>query len=313
MEVITQIVMNAYRKMQGNLPMHNAVKVKDSKCHINMMMKKFLFLLILFLISFSYAQQIEVDKRFVAPKYSQEVKDQSNLVVQYNLTFTDGKDKKLELKTILQLGDKYSKFSDINAMSRDSLIKAHSLLESVGAKELNDLGRYNIHYKKNILKDFVSNILFCQERISKTVYQYSEAMPVQHWVLTNEKKYLLGYLCKSATLTFRGRKYKAWYTEEIPKNDGPYIFQGLPGLILKITDEHGQYDFTAVGIVKKKMDIYWRNESGIETVSRENFRKIQRNYFENPGIFMSGKAYDDTGKIISIPINKNLYAPLELE
>jgi GLPGLI family protein len=138
-------------------------------------------------------------------------------------------------------------------------------------------------------------------------------MPVQHWVLTNEKKSLLGYLCKSATLTFRGRKYRAWYTEEIPKNDGPYIFHGLPGLILKITDEQGQYDFTAVGIVKKKMDIYWRNESSIETVSRENFRKIQRNYFENPSIFMSGKAYDDVGKIISIPINKNFYTPLELE
>ena len=124
---------------------------------------------------------------------------------------------------------------------------------------------------------------------------------------------LLGYKCKSASTTFRGRKYKAWFTEEIPKSEGPYIFNGLPGLILKITEENGLYDFTAVGIEKKTMDIYWRNEDTIIPVTRENFRKMQQNYFENPSIFMSGKAYDESGKEISLPSQRRLYLPLELE
>lgn len=131
--------------------------------------------------------------------------------------------------------------------------------------------------------------------------------------MENSQTVLLGFKCKSAGMSFRGRLYKAWYTEEIPKSDGPYIFQGLPGLILKITDENGQYDFTAIGIEKNKMVIYWRNEDNIVSISRADFRKMQQNFFENPSIFMTGKAYDESGKEISLQNKNRLYIPLELE
>ncbi len=35
----------------------------------------------------------------------------------------------------------------------------------------------------------------------------------------------------------------AWYTTEIPINDGPYKFFGLPGLIIKLYDEKEHYVF----------------------------------------------------------------------
>ncbi len=276
-------------------------------------MKNILCLLLFFQFYIFYGQEFSMEKRFSAPKFRSEIKEKADFVVLYEITFSDGKEKKSTTQTLLQIGHNYSKYLDVNTLGRDSLIQAHSKLESVGAKELNELGKYNVAYKKSVLKNYLSNSVLYQERLSKSVYQYSEPIPKQKWILENSEKNLLGYKCKSASTTFRGRQYQAWYTEDIPKSDGPYIFHGLPGLILKITDKNGQYDFTAIGIEKKKMDIYWRNEENIVPISRENFRKMQQNYFENPGIFMPGKAYDETGREISLQNRKRLYMPLELE
>ena len=45
-----------------------------------------------------------------------------------------------------------------------------------------------------------------------------------------------------------GRKWTAWFTTEIPIQDGPYKFRGLPGLIVKIEDETKSHCFALNGI-----------------------------------------------------------------
>jgi GLPGLI family protein len=47
-------------------------------------------------------------------------------------------------------------------------------------------------------------------------------------------------------VTYAGRDYKAWFTNEIPVSDGPYKFYGLPGLIVEIEDSKKQYTFELV-------------------------------------------------------------------
>ena len=267
----------------------------------------------MFQLYFVDGQVFTTDRRYSTTKYSSELKGFSEFVVLYNITFSNGKDKTATTQAYLQLGERFSKFLDVNTIKRDSLLKEQSNFETVGAKEINELGKYNVIYKKNVLKDLSSNTIFVQERVSKNVYQYQEPIPKQNWILTNDKMTILGYQCRSAKLTFRGRNYIAWYATGIPKSDGPYIFAGLPGLVLKITDEQQEYDFSAIAIEKKKVNIYWRNEKNIVTVSRDDFRKIQRNYFENPGLFLSSKAYDETGKEMLPQIPTRYYNPLELE
>jgi GLPGLI family protein len=70
------------------------------------------------------------------------------------------------------------------------------------------------------------------------------------WKLTEDKKEILGMLCKSARTQFRGRSYTVYYTEEIPVSDGPWKFGGLPGLILEFTSDDMVYGFKAVEIDK---------------------------------------------------------------
>lgn len=54
------------------------------------------------------------------------------------------------------------------------------------------------------------------------------------WKITENTKEILGYTCQEATGDFRGRKYKAYFSQDLPFKNGPYKFDGLPGLILEV-------------------------------------------------------------------------------
>lgn len=102
------------------------------------------------------------------------------------------------------------------------------------------------------------------------VYQYVEPVPELKWKILSKSKTILGYNCQCATVTFRGRDYEAWFTADIPLSYGPWKFQGLPGLILEVTDSKNEYRFTANGIQKVK------DEKNIMMFDEE-IRSIKRN------------------------------------
>ena len=77
---------------------------------------------------------------------------------------------------------------------------------------------------------------------------YTEPMYQQHWTLSDEQLSILGYDCQKATCQWRGRTFEAWFTTKIPTRLGPWIFGGLPGLILKIYDKDHLYTWEAVEI-----------------------------------------------------------------
>jgi GLPGLI family protein len=54
---------------------------------------------------------------------------------------------------------------------------------------------------------------------------------------------IAGLPCYKATTQHGGRRYTAWYSPQIPIPDGPYVFQGLPGLITKVVDADQLYRF----------------------------------------------------------------------
>jgi GLPGLI family protein len=58
-----------------------------------------------------------------------------------------------------------------------------------------------------------------------------------NWELHTETKKIGNFNCQKATITFRGRNYTAWFTNEIPVRYGPWKFQGLSGLILEVYDD----------------------------------------------------------------------------
>lgn len=81
-----------------------------------------------------------------------------------------------------------------------------------------------------------------------SMFRYTEPYEAQTWEISDSTKNILGYECIMASSDYHGRHWTAWFTPEIPIQDGPWILSGLPGLILEAKEESGQHQFTATGI-----------------------------------------------------------------
>ena len=112
---------------------------------------------------------------------------------------------------------------------------------------------------------------------------YHDKTATQDWVIQNDTETVAGYLCQKATCNFRGRNYEAWFALDIPINNGPWKFGGLPGLILKIYDmdnlhvlECTHIDFFQHAYPVKKHEF----TTYIET-SHDKFRKLIKDIYDD--------------------------------
>lgn len=108
-----------------------------------------------------------------------------------------------------------------------------------------------------------------------------------NWEITNEIDTILGLSCTKAITNYGGRRYYVWFAPEVPINDGPWTFQDLPGLMIKVTDDQGWYDFTATNIITKKTKRYlkpdWINQHS-RKIDRKTFVDKMTRLKHNPGI-----------------------------
>ncbi len=76
------------------------------------------------------------------------------------------------------------------------------------------------------------------------------------WKFEDGIKKIGSFSAHKATAYFRGRKYEAWFTPEIPIGLGPWKFHGLPGIILEIKDEElgVQFLFSSIQIPFENKD-----------------------------------------------------------
>lgn len=109
--------------------------------------------------------------------------------------------------------------------------------------------------KTFIYKDFAKKKMILSDRVDRNQYLINDSLQIFKWKITKEKKKILNYICIKAITQFRGRNYEAWFTEEIPIQNGPWKFCGLPGLIIRVYDDKQAfvYQLTALDL-KAKFD-----------------------------------------------------------
>lgn len=116
------------------------------------------------------------------------------------------------------------------------------------------------------------------------------------WKIYPDKQKVGNYNGQKATTSFGGREWTAWFSTDLPFQDGPYKFYGLPGLIVKITDKSGDFDMTLMGnktINKTNTDsekgsenngnfkAFGLQEKEIE-VSEKQYKKVWKDYLSDP-------------------------------
>lgn len=129
------------------------------------------------------------------------------------------------------------------------------------------------------------------ERIGATTYKIEEDQKPE-WKILPEKQKIGEYNTQKATTTYGGREWIAWFSTDIPFQDGPYKFYGLPGLIVKLEDKTGSHIMTLVG--NKKTNI--SSEEDVQLpgatmiglggkdieVTKKQFKKAWKDYQTDP-------------------------------
>lgn len=214
-------------------------------------------------------------------------------------------------RMLLQIGsDGLSKFSSYKNLTVDSLLMRLTQEQVVEAAMEGKLSNGEF---MTIFKNHPEGKLTHTEKICLDWFRYEEDMPEFEWELTDSVVNVLGYECHSAICNFRGRKWIAFYAEEIPLTEGPWKLYGLPGLIMKASDKDGHYSFECIGIKSKDNRPITIYKVPFNITSREKYYDAKHRYDVNPYAYYEagGHGHIDVYDMEGNPVIDS-YDPIEL-
>lgn len=130
-----------------------------------------------------------------------------------------------------------------------------------------NLPYYNPNLIYTITKNYSKNSVVYHIKDSGVKFKLTEKNPIK-WKVSEETKIINNLKCQKATTNLYGRKWTAWFTQDITIQDGPYKFNNLPGLIVKIEDSEKNHSFELTeikNIENLKLATDFENEKEITT------------------------------------------------
>jgi len=204
--------------------------------------------------------------------------DSTRFVVQYSFEWVVFPDKPENLSsdiTVLEIGTRVSKSYSYGVFMHDSIATAN--IRASGVPSFGQAVEPVEVFKNHPIG---INTIIHRTPFNRLVFLYEDDMTI-NWQILPERKEIMGYSCQKATATFRGRSWEAWFTNQIPVSDGPWKFQGLPGLILEVSDSQNHFSFSCIGLSRKTVPIKkykWK----YERTTREKVNQIMTNYADRP-------------------------------
>ena len=210
---------------------------------------------------------------------SQLIFAQANRFV-YQVTMKPDSTNRNDLKTEtanLDINAEKSIFYGQKRLQRDSLF---ARMRQTGGAGFDRTKMENLRSNLDFIieKDFKSGKKLYLARILRDQYSYEEDRPMD-WKILPETAKIGDYKTQKAETTFAGRTWFAWFTMEIPFQDGPYKFSGLPGLIVKVEDSEGDYSFD-LQEAKKLQKYLISSKEVLQSQLKERLLKNNRNNLE---------------------------------
>lgn len=276
----------------------------------------FIIFISLFFYSKTFGQHITMPNSSPAKVFNFTFLDSTLLRVHYKMLSVKDTAKPKELTEnamLLQIGKNITKFSDYHMLLSDSLwnvLVSKKVSRNEAFNKTLPMSRGAM--RTIILKNYPKGKITTIDRIPFNTYRYVEESFSPAWNLEEDVEIICGYKCKKANTRLFGREYTVWYAPEIPISDGPWKLGGLPGLILKAYDKQKHYIFECTGIIKNNWgDVIDLIDLTLLDIKKEQFFKLQKRYFENPG-----GTIENTGMIQSeLPASARKsrpYNPIEL-
>lgn len=187
--------------------------------------------------------------------------------------------------------------------------------DSTAAAEMakgNFRSTYTAQVKQEMYTDYPATGQYTMtDKIGMDMYMMQEEMPTIDWELCADSvSTILGYTCHMAKATVLGREWSAWYAEDIPLDNGPWLLRGLPGLILRAYTADSLFRFEANGIEKVdgRKPLYYKGEL-CEKLSRKSLASLYERYYADPIGFITNApnvkvtVKDEKGNAINGPKN----------
>lgn len=207
---------------------------------------------------------------------------------------TKEKDSVRKEMMFLDITPKGSKYYSHSKFVQDSILKADldrqiaSGSRNFSVKRTSKPG--TIEY--SVTKSYPDFKVFLHDNISQDRFRISEDEKFS-WKILPEKQKIGEYNAQKATASFGGRDWVAWFSPDLPFQDGPYKFYGLPGLIVKVEDVTGSHSMTLVANKKIAAEAQ-DNEIRMPGMSNgffgnkeldvdeKKFRKLRTDYLNDP-------------------------------
>lgn len=216
--------------------------------------------------------------------------------------------------------------------SRDKFVSDSITNVEIQKQMKSNSGNMNINRKEKqgqvsykVTKAYPDFTTYLFRSISSDRYKIKEGEKPE-WKILSDKQKIGEYNTQKATTSFGGREWIAWFSTDIPFQDGPYKFYGLPGLIVKIEDTTGSHIMTLVGNKKiaevsssdkepelpQNIRVFGMGGKELE-VTENQFRKVWKDYVNDPtknmrqmmggsgDVKVSFKFKDPSGKEVSDP------------
>lgn len=167
----------------------------------------------------------------------------------YELTFKPKKaiETRETIFTVLDITNDKSVYQDFTIISQDSIVQASvEKMQKTGIFEDISKSIKMPKFSYKIYKTYPAMEISVNDAISNKRFFYKSPTKLD-WKVANEKKKIGEYTAQKATTHFGGRHWTAWFSSDIPFQDGPYKFHGLPGLIVQLEDDAKEYSWTLKG------------------------------------------------------------------
>lgn len=176
----------------------------------------------------------------------------------------------------LDIGHHTNCFYNYTEMYADSLLRA----AYDKSQDLRGMKHVKSTISWEIYQNYPEGQTTCLDKVWTNKYRITETTQLPQWnIVADSTARILGYNCTLATTHYKGRTWRAWFTEDIPLPYGPWKLCGLPGLVLRAADASRQFIFDAIGL--RQMDgtqpiLLKKHYDKYEPVSQKMFDKARR-------------------------------------
>lgn len=217
---------------------------------------------------------------------------------------------------VLETGGEGSRFVSQKKIVSDSILNGNiKKMMAGGGNHIDMTGTPQPTVRSEVIKKYPSYETVYKTTPGSTPLAVSISKKPE-WKISTDKSDVLGYRVQKATTKFAGREWTAWFAPELPIQDGPHQFYGLPGLIVKIEDSKNDHTFVLIATRKvssEEPEKKSRMANREIALDEEKFRKFWADYKKDPVKDMRQQITSVSGGVVtSMTFNGKSYSQEEM-